>query len=79
MNLDDFSDLFAQVARELAQARQKQGLTQSDLAKRVGMAQADISKLESGQGNPSLKTLQRVAEGLGLHFELSLTPREEEH
>jgi transcriptional regulator with XRE-family HTH domain len=40
-------------------------MIQKDLAEKTGIAQGDISKLENGNSNPSLKTLQRIAEGLG--------------
>ncbi len=47
-------------------ARRDQGLSQADLGKRVGMAQAAISNLERGVHSPRMDTLKRVAEGLGL-------------
>ncbi|WP_296955004.1 helix-turn-helix domain-containing protein [uncultured Dialister sp.] len=46
-------------------ARRETGLTQQELAKRTGITQADISKIENGNANPSLKTLQRLAAGMG--------------
>jgi len=45
--------------------RRETGLTQQELAKRTGITQADISKIENGNANPSLKTLQRLAAGMG--------------
>ena len=51
-------------AGEMVQAaRIKAGLTQSDLAERVGMSESDISRLEAGLGNhgPSVETLSRLA------------------
>ena len=46
-------------------ARRESGLTQQELARRTGITQADISKIENGNANPSLKTLQRLAAGMG--------------
>ena len=46
-------------------ARRETGLTQQELAKRTGITQADISKIENGNANPPLKTLQRLAAGMG--------------
>ena len=46
-------------------ARTAEGLTQKELSARSGIAQGDISKLESGNANPSLKTLQRLAKAMG--------------
>ncbi len=49
----------------LIDARESAGLTQSELAKKTGIAQGDISKIENGNGNPSIKTLKRLAKGMG--------------
>ena len=53
---------FAVIEAILA-ARKESGLTQQQLSERTGIAQTDISKLERGNGNPSLRTLQRLAAG----------------
>lgn len=58
----------------LIDARRASGLTQKDLADRTGIAQADISKLENGNANPSLKTLQRLADGMGMKLKLEFVP-----
>ena len=50
---------FAVIEAILA-ARKESGLTQQQLSERTGIAQTDISKLERGNGNPSLRTLQRL-------------------
>ena len=54
-----------QITRSIIEARQINGITQKQLADITGIAQSDISKLENGVSNPSVKTLQRLAEGLG--------------
>ena len=54
-----------QIIRAIVQARKEAGITQKDLSDKTGITQGDISKLENGTSNPSLKTLQRIAEGLG--------------
>lgn len=54
-----------QIIRAIIQARKEAGMTQKDLSDKTGITQGDISKLENGTSNPSLKTLQRIAEGLG--------------
>lgn len=53
------------IVQELISARKEKGLTQKQLSELTGIPQADISRLENGDGNPSLKTLQRIAGGLG--------------
>ena len=44
--------------------------TQKQLSERTGIAQADISKLERGNANPSLRTLQRLAAGMGMNVKI---------
>ncbi len=53
------------VIQALIDARKETGITQKELSKRTGIAQGDISKLERGTANPSIKTLQRLAAGMG--------------
>lgn len=62
------------VIQAMIDARKASGLTQKELADRTGIAQADISKLENGNGNPSLKTLQRLAQGMGMELQVSFSP-----
>ena len=52
------------VIRAIVNARTSQNLTQNELAKRTGINQADISKLENGTRNPSVNLLKRLAEGM---------------
>jgi len=53
-------------------ARTEQGITQSELAKRTGTKQGNISRFESGNYNPSLEFVQRLAQGLGKELHISL-------
>ena len=62
------------IIQALIDARNEAGITQTELSKRTGIAQTDISKLERGNGNPSLKTLKSLAEGLGMTLELKFKP-----
>ena len=52
------------VANAIAEARDKSGLSQKELAKLTGIDQSDISKIERGVGNPSVNTLDRIAKAL---------------
>jgi transcriptional regulator with XRE-family HTH domain len=54
------------VIQALIDARKKSGLTQKELSVRTGIAQGDISKIEHGNANPSIHTLQRLASGMGM-------------
>lgn len=60
-----------EIVRQIIEARAEQNLTQKQLADRIGMKQSNISRLESGEYNPSLDFLKKVAAGLGkeLHIE----------
>lgn len=58
------------LARVLIQAREKSGLSQSEIAKRMNTKQSVVARLESADGNPTIKTLSRYAEALGGHLEI---------
>lgn len=62
------------LVQALIDARRKCGLTQKQLSERTGIAQSDISRLEGGNGNPSLKTLQRLAAGMGMRVRIEFQP-----
>ena len=49
-------------------------LTQEQLADVTGIHQTNISKLESGTANPSLRTLKRLAAGMGMKLKLEFVP-----
>ena len=45
-------------------------MTQEELAKKIGIDQSDLSKIEKGTANPSLKTLAKIAKGLNAKLSL---------
>lgn len=53
------------VIQAMIDARKQSGMTQKALSEKTGITQADISKLENGNANPSLRTLMRLAAGMG--------------
>ena len=61
--------------RVMVDARISQNLTQKELVERTGINQADISKLENGTRNPSLKLLKRLADGMGMTLKLEFIPK----
>jgi transcriptional regulator with XRE-family HTH domain len=65
----EFAD---QVATMLIGYRARHRLSQSALARRLGMRQPAIARLESGEHTPSFRTLARLAEALGLELELRI-------
>ena len=62
------------VMQAMIDARKSTGLTQKQLSDKSGITQADISKLESGNANPSLRTLQRLASGMGMKVKIEFQP-----
>lgn len=54
-----------ETARELIAARGLAGLTQGEVAQRMGTTQSAIARLESGKQAPSLRTVQRYARAVG--------------
>lgn len=60
------------IAKEVASARAKAGISQSALSAETGIDQSDISKLERGIGNPSVGTLNRLAQAMGMQLMISI-------
>lgn len=59
---------------QLVEARQAAGLTQQELAQRLGVSQAQVARIEKrGYQGHTLKTLQRYVEALGGQFTLDVT------
>ena len=63
-----------QVVRALIAARQRAGLTQQEVAERMGTTQSVVARMESGRPLPSLRSLMRYAEATGSRVDLKLTP-----
>jgi DNA-binding XRE family transcriptional regulator len=63
-----------QVADPVLSYRVEHGLSQTALGKRLGMAQPAVARLESGDREPSLATLARLARRLGIEFHIDITP-----
>jgi len=66
---DDLEPEF-ELIRALSEARRRSGLTQIQLADLSGIAQGDISKIESGNANPSLRTLKRLAAAMDMRLKV---------
>lgn len=67
---DEFS-----IARELIAARTRAGLTQADVAERMGTTQSVIARLEGGKRAPSMRTVQRYAQALGARAVVRIEPQ----
>ena len=64
------------IIRAIIDARISQNMTQKELSERTGINQTEISRLENGSRNPSIKLLQRLAEGMGMTLKISFVPRQ---
>jgi len=63
-----------QIIRAIIEGRERNDMTQEQLAEATGINQANISRLEHGTANPSLRTLKRLAAGLGMQLRLEFVP-----
>src|SRR5262245_61326365 len=63
------------LARQIAEARRAQKLTQQQVARLCGIDQADISNLERGVANPTLNTLSAVLGAVGMQLEARRKPK----
>ena len=60
-----------QLILALLELRNEQNLSQQELADRTGINRSDISKIEHGNANPSLKTMKRLAAAMGKRVQIS--------
>lgn len=61
------------VISELIAARINNGMTQKDVAEKVGTKQSAIARLESGSVNPSVEFLQKIAQVMGYKLNIHLS------
>jgi transcriptional regulator with XRE-family HTH domain len=64
------------LASAVIDARNRAGLTQQELARKMGTTQPVVARLESGRVRPSMRTLERLAEATGSRLLISFEPRE---
>ena len=57
---------------QIIRARKEQNITQAELAKMVGTQKSNISRLESGNDNPTLDFLTKISEALGKNLSVQL-------
>lgn len=68
------NDILDEMGYTLTLARENAEITQKELAKKTGINQANISKIERGIANPSLATLKRLATGMGMQLKIEFVP-----
>lgn len=66
-----------EISRELVAARSRAGLTQGEVAERMGTTQSVIARLESGRSAPSMRTVQRYAQAVGARAVVRIESRPE--
>ena len=62
------------VAVRLVEYRAEHALSQTALARQLGMKQPAVARLEAGEHNPSFDTLARLSSSLGIEFHIAVTP-----
>lgn len=62
---------------KVREARLHRKMTQTELYQKTGIHQGDISKIETGKSNPTLRQLKRIADALEMNVVLELVPKEE--
>lgn len=62
-----------ELLRALARRREELGLSQTEVAARMGTSQSTLARLEQGSANPTLATVARLAKALGQKIEWRLT------
>lgn len=68
-------DIKISVGEKLTGARELVGMKQTELSAATGLYQADISRIERGLANPSLLTLKRLADGLGMKLNIEFVAK----
>jgi transcriptional regulator with XRE-family HTH domain len=63
------------LASTVIDARSRAGLTQVELARKMGTTQPVVARLEGGRSRPSMRTLERLAEATGSRLLISFEPR----
>jgi predicted transcriptional regulator len=75
--LEDYADRRRDLIRELVSARQESGLSQTEIAARMGTSQSAVARLESGDLDVRLSTLERYATAVGRTVNWQVRPPEE--
>ena len=60
-----------ELIEEMLKKRIEKKMSQADLAKKMGTKQSAISRVESGNGNPTLSFMQKIAQALGSRLSIS--------
>ena len=72
---DALEDEFV-LASAVMDVRNRAGLTQEELARKMGTTQPVVARLESGRSRPSMRTLERLADATGSRLLIRFEPRD---
>ena len=71
----DELDVEFKIIRAVIDARKAMKLTQKELSERSGIDRGDISRIERGIANPTIKVLMKLASGMGMDLQLNFVPK----
>ena len=71
----DQKDTRKDVVARYVRIRKEKGITQAELARRAGIPRTNITRFESGDYNPSLEMMVRIAAALGMRLQVELSER----
>lgn len=74
---DDY-DIFREIRDMIIQLRRDSHMTQKELAAKCGITQANISNLEKGTSKPTIESLKKIADALGMRLVVEFVGREVE-
>ena len=74
----DKMELEFNIAKELILLRKRLGLTQKELAKKAGIKEVQLARIESGKQLPRLDTLMSIAKSVGFSLEIRIVPKTED-
>lgn len=72
----DESQADFEIMKAICDARISKSITQKELSLKTGISQADLSRIETGNANPSLKTLKRIAKALNCTLMISFVQKD---
>jgi ribosome-binding protein aMBF1 (putative translation factor) len=75
---DRLGPIFA-VVGEMIEARQAAGLTQTEIAVRMGTSQSAVARLENARHMPTFEMIARYAAAIGRRLDIHLAPTDGEH
>jgi UDP-N-acetylglucosamine 1-carboxyvinyltransferase len=62
--MNDVADYMIQIGRSITAARERRGMTQAELAKKIGTSQSAINRIEHGKQNASLEIISKISRAL---------------